>query len=97
MIVRTGFTLPQVIGLDVDWAVRNNIERGDDGQRIPGPGIDAEKTFVARFTAAARAIVETIRTPLRNPDEARCLVVLAKDAKPGCLRSCSCPPVRGQR
>ncbi len=84
MIVRTGFTLPQVTGPIADWAARNNIKSVVTMVTDYGPGIDAEKTFVARFTAGGGEIVETIRTPLRNPDYAPFLQ-RAKDAKPDAL------------
>ena len=49
-----------------------------------GPGLDAEKTFQAVFKAGGGEIVESIRTPLRNPDYAPFLQ-RAKDAKPDAL------------
>jgi len=84
MIVRTGFTLPQVTGPIADWAAKNKIKRVVTMVTDYGPGLDAEKTFVARFKAAGGEIVESIRTPLRNPDYAPFLQ-RAKDAKPDAL------------
>jgi branched-chain amino acid transport system substrate-binding protein len=84
MIVRTGFTLPQVTGPIADWAAKNKIRRVVTMVTDYGPGLDAEKTFVARFKAAGGEIVESIRTPLRNPDYAPFLQ-RAKDAKPDAL------------
>ena len=84
MIVRSGFTLPQVTGPIADWAAKNKIKRVVTMVTDYGPGLDAEKTFVARFTAAGGEIVESIRTPLRNPDYAPFLQ-RAKDAKPDAL------------
>jgi len=49
-----------------------------------GPGLDAEKTFNRVFTEAGGTIVESIRTPLRNPDYAPFLQRV-KDAKPDAL------------
>ena len=49
-----------------------------------GPGLDAEKTFVTVFKAGGGEIVESIKTPLRNPDYAPFLQ-RAKDAKPDAL------------
>jgi len=83
-IVRTGFTLPQVTGPIADWAAKNGIKRVVSMVTDYGPGLDAEKTFVARFKAAGGEIVETLRTPLRNPDYAPFLQ-RAKDAKPDAL------------
>jgi branched-chain amino acid transport system substrate-binding protein len=83
-IVRTGFTLPQVTGPIADWAAKNGIKRVVTMVTDYGPGLDAEKTFIARFTAAGGEVVESIRTPLRNPDYAPFLQ-RAKDAKPDAL------------
>jgi branched-chain amino acid transport system substrate-binding protein len=83
-IVRSGFTLPQVTGPIADWAAKNKIRRVVTMVTDYGPGLDAEKTFVARFKAAGGEIVESIRTPLRNPDYAPFLQ-RAKDAKPDAL------------
>jgi branched-chain amino acid transport system substrate-binding protein len=83
-IVRTGFTLPQVTAPLADWAVahkelkiRSVITLVSDY----GPGIDAEKTFVARFTAGGGKVVESLRAPLQNPDFAPFLQRI-KDGKP---------------
>jgi branched-chain amino acid transport system substrate-binding protein len=84
MIVRTGFALPQVTGPIADWAAKNRIKRVVTMVTDYGPGLDAEKTFVARFKAAGGEVVESIRTPLRNPDYAPFLQ-RAKDAKPDAL------------
>lgn len=83
-IVRTGFTLPQVTAPLADWAlshkelkIRSVITLVSDY----GPGIDAEKTFVSRFTAGGGKIVDSLRAPLQNPDFAPFLQRI-KDAKP---------------
>jgi len=83
-IVRTGFTLPQVTGPIADWAAKNKIKRVVTMVTDYGPGLDAEKTFHAVFKAAGGEIVESIRTPLANPDYAPFLQ-RAKDAKPDAL------------
>jgi len=80
-IVRTGFTLPQTTSPIADWAFKNNIRRVFSMVTDFAPGLDAEKTFLTRFTAAGGTIVESVRTPLRNPDYAPFLQ-RAKDAKP---------------
>ena len=46
-----------------------------------GPGIDAEGAFVKAFKAAGGEIVDSVRTPLANPDFAPFLQRI-KDAKP---------------
>lgn len=83
-IVRTGFTLPQVTAPLADWAaahkelkIKNVVTLVTDY----GPGIDAEKVFVSRFTAGGGKIVDSLRTPLQNPDFAPFLQRI-KDAKP---------------
>ena len=83
-IVRTGFTLPQVTGPIAEWAAKNKIKRVVTMVTDYGPGLDAEKTFVTVFKAAGGEVVESIKTPLRNPDYAPFLQ-RAKDAKPDAL------------
>jgi branched-chain amino acid transport system substrate-binding protein len=83
-IVRTGFTVPQTTAPIADWAAKNNIKRVVTLVTDYAPGIDSEKTFVKRFTAAGGTIVESIRSPLQNPDFAPFLQ-RAKDAKPDAL------------
>jgi branched-chain amino acid transport system substrate-binding protein len=83
-IVRTGFTLPQVTGPIADWAAKNRIKRVVTLVTDYGPGIDAEKTFVKRFTEAGGTVAESLRTPLRGPDYGPFLQ-RAKDAKPDAL------------
>ena len=83
-IVRTGFTLPQVTGPIAEWALKNKIKRVVTMVTDYGPGLDAEKTFQMVFKAGGGEIVESIRTPLRNPDYAPFLQ-RAKDAKPDAL------------
>jgi branched-chain amino acid transport system substrate-binding protein len=83
-IVRTGFTLPQVTGPIAEWALKNKIKRVVTMVTDYGPGLDAEKTFVSVFKAGGGEVVESIKTPLRNPDYAPFLQ-RAKDAKPDAL------------
>jgi branched-chain amino acid transport system substrate-binding protein len=83
-IVRAGFTLPQVTGPIADWAVKNKIKTVVTLVTDYGPGLDSEKTFVKRFTDGGGKVIESIRTPLRNPDYAPFLQ-RAKDAKPDAL------------
>ena len=66
-IVRTGFTLPQTTAPIAGWAYRNGIKRVFTLVTDYAPGLDSEKTFLARFKAAGGEIVESMRTPLRNP------------------------------
>ena len=83
-IVRSGFALPQVTAPIADWAAKNNIKRVVTMVTDFGPGIDAEKTFVKRFTEAGGTVVESLRTPLRSPDYGPFLQRV-KDAKPDAL------------
>jgi branched-chain amino acid transport system substrate-binding protein len=83
-IVRTGFTLPQTTAPIAGWAYRNGIKRVFTLVTDYAPGLDSEKTFLARFKEAGGEIVESVRTPLRNPDYAPFLQ-RAKDAKPDAL------------
>jgi branched-chain amino acid transport system substrate-binding protein len=83
-IVRTGFTLAQVTGPIADWAAKNNIKRVVTIVTDYSPGLDAEKTFVKRFTDGGGTVAESLRTPLRSPDYAPFLQRV-KDAKPDAL------------
>ncbi len=83
-IVRTGFTLPQTTAPIAGWAYRNGIKRVFTLVTDYAPGLDSEKTFLARFMAAGGEIVESVRTPLRNPDYAPFLQ-RAKDSKADAL------------
>lgn len=83
-IVRTGFTLPQVTAPLADWALAHKeLKIGSVVTLVSdyGPGIDAEKTFVKRFSAGGGKIVESLRAPLQNPDFAPFLQRI-KDARP---------------
>jgi branched-chain amino acid transport system substrate-binding protein len=68
MIVRSGFTLPQITGPVADWAAKNGIKKVVTLVTDYGPGIDAETTFKTRFTAGGGTVAESLRVPLRNPD-----------------------------
>jgi branched-chain amino acid transport system substrate-binding protein len=83
-IVRSGFTLPQVTAPIAEWASRNGIKRVVTLVTDYAPGLDAEKTFVKRFGEAGGTIVDSLRTPLRNPDYGPFLQ-RAKDARPEAL------------
>jgi len=83
-IVRTGFTLPQVTWPIAEWAAKNKIGSVVTLVTDYAPGLDAEKTFVQRFTGAGGKVIESLRVPLRNADYAPFLQ-RAKDAKPDAL------------
>src|SRR5579862_3657889 len=80
-IVRFSMTLPQVSAPMATWAAKNGIKKVYTPVTDYAPGIDAEKQFVATFKAAGGEIVDSVRTPLRNPDFAP-YVQRIKDAKP---------------
>jgi branched-chain amino acid transport system substrate-binding protein len=83
-IVRAGFALPPVTAPIADWAAKNKIKRVVTLVTDFGPGVDAEKTFVKRFTEDGGTVVESLRTPLRSPDYGPFLQRV-KDAKPDAL------------
>jgi branched-chain amino acid transport system substrate-binding protein len=83
-IVRTGFTLPQNTAPIADWAAKNKLRKVFTLVTDYAPGLESEKTFVKRFGAAGGTIVDSVRTPLANPDFAPFLQ-RAKDAKPDAL------------
>ena len=80
-IVRSSFTLPQVTVPIADWAAKNGIKKVATLVADYGPGLDAEKTFNQRFTAAGGEIVLNLHTPLRSPEFAPYLQRIL-DAKP---------------
>ena len=83
-IVRSGFTLPQNTAPIATWAARNKIKRVFMLVTDYAPGLDSEKTFMEKFKAQGGEIVESVRTPLRNPDYAPFLQ-RAKDSKADAL------------
>lgn len=83
-IVRTSFTLPQTTAPVADWAAKNKIGSAVTLVTDFGPGFDAEKVFVKRFTAGGGKVVESLRVPLQNPDFAP-FIQKVKDLKPDAL------------
>lgn len=83
-IVRTGFTLAQVTAPLAEWAGWNKIKTVATLVSDYGPGIDAEKVFISRFSANGGKVIESLRAPLRNPDYAPFLARV-KDARPDAL------------
>ena len=80
-IVRVSHTLPQDTQPIAQWAAKNGIKRAYTLISDYGPGIDAEGAFVKAFKAAGGQIVDSVRTPLQNPDFAPYLQRI-KDSKP---------------
>jgi branched-chain amino acid transport system substrate-binding protein len=80
-ITRTSMTLPQISAPMGTWAAKNGIKKVITLVTDYGPGNDAEAAFKKTFTAAGGQVVESIRTPLQNPDFAP-FIQRVKDAKP---------------
>jgi len=80
-IVRLSHTLPQDTQPIAQWATKNGIRRVFTLVSDFGPGVDAETTFVKAFRAAGGEIVDSVRTPLANPDFAPFLQRI-KDTRP---------------
>lgn len=83
-IIRTSFTVPQVVTVLADWASKNNIKKVVSLVSDYAPGVDSEKYFTQRFQANGGVVVESLRVPLRSPDFAPFLQKV-RDAKPDAL------------
>ena len=83
-IIRSSFTVPQVVTALADWAGKNGVKKVVSLVTDYGPGIDSEKYFKERFVANGGQVVETLRVPLRNPDFAPFLQKV-RDARPDAL------------
>ncbi len=80
-IVRVSHTLPQDTQPIAQWAFKNGIKRAYTLVSDYGPGQDAEAAFVKAFKAAGGQVIDSVRTPLQNPDFAPFLQRI-KDSKP---------------
>lgn len=83
-IVRSSFTVPQVVTVLADWAAKNNIKKVVSLVTDYAPGVDSEKFFKGQFEANGGTVMETLRVPLRNPDFAPFLQKV-RDLKPDAL------------
>ena len=83
-ITRTSMTLPQVSAPLGMWAARNGIRKVVTLVTDYGPGKDAESAFQKTFTAGGGQVLESIRTPLQNPDFTP-FIQRVKDAKPDAM------------
>lgn len=83
-IVRTSFTVPQVVTQLAEWAGKNDIKKVVTLVTDYAPGADSEKFFNQRFLANGGQVVESLRVPLRNPDFAPFLQRV-REAKPDAL------------
>ncbi len=80
-IARTSMTLPQISAPMGTWAAKNGIKKVITLVADYGPGNDAEASFKKAFTAGGGQVVDSIRTPLQNPEFAP-FIQRVKDAKP---------------
>jgi branched-chain amino acid transport system substrate-binding protein len=80
-IARLSMTLPQVTAPLGTWAAKNGIQTAITLVADYAPGIDAENAFKQAFTAAGGKIIDSIRSPLRNPEFGP-FIQRIKDAKP---------------
>jgi branched-chain amino acid transport system substrate-binding protein len=80
-IVRVSHTLPQDTQPIAQWAFKNGIKRAYTLVSDYGPGIDAESAFVKAFKVAGGEVIDSVRTPLQNPEFAPYLQRI-KDSKP---------------
>lgn len=85
-IVRSSFTVPQVVTTLADWASKNNIKKVVTLVTDYAPGVDSEKYFSQRFVANGGVVIESLRVPLRSPDFAPFLQRV-REAKPEALFS----------
>lgn len=83
-IVRSSFTVPQVVTVLADWATKNNIKRVVSLVTDYAPGIDSERFFNQRFQNNGGVVIESLRVPLRSPDFAPFLQKV-RDSKPDAL------------
>jgi branched-chain amino acid transport system substrate-binding protein len=83
-IVRSNFTVPQITAPMADWAAKKGMKRLYTMVTDYAPGIECENVFVKVFTAAGGKVLESIRTPLRNPDYGP-FIQRVKDARPEAL------------
>ena len=83
-IIRSSFTVPQVVTALADWASKNGIKKVVSLVTDYGPGVDSEKYFNETLISNGGVVIEALRVPLRNPDFAPFLQKV-RDAKPDAL------------
>jgi len=81
---RTSFTLSQNTVPMAQWAAKNGIKTVVTLVSDYGPGLDAEKAFKTEFEGKGGKVLDTLRSPLANPEFAPFLQK-AKDLKPDAL------------
>lgn len=80
-IARVSMTLPQISAPMATWAAKNGIKRVVVLVADYAPGADSAAGFTNAFKAAGGEVIDTIRTPLMNPEFAPYLQRI-KDLKP---------------
>ncbi len=78
---RTSFTLPMITTTLGKWAAGQGIKNDYTMTSDYAPGHDAEKGFIAGFTAAGGKIAGSVRMAVKNPDFSA-YVQRAKDLNP---------------
>jgi branched-chain amino acid transport system substrate-binding protein len=80
-IARFSMTLPQVSAPMATWAAKNGIKKVYTIVSDFAPGIDSETAFKKEFESLGGQVVDSVRTPLRNPDFSP-YIQRIKDTKP---------------
>ncbi|NYE23356.1 ABC transporter substrate-binding protein [Pigmentiphaga litoralis] len=80
-VARTSFTVQQVSAPMAQWALKNGIKEVYTVVADYASGVDAESAFKKAFTAGGGKIVNSVRTPMNNPDFSA-YVQRIKDDKP---------------
>lgn len=80
-IARVSMTLAQISAPMGTWAAKNGIRRVYTLVADYAPGIDAETAFKGALAAGGGEVVDSVRTPLKNPEFSP-FVQRIKDAKP---------------
>jgi branched-chain amino acid transport system substrate-binding protein len=83
-IVRTSFTVPQVVTVLAEWAHKNGVKRVVSLVSDYAPGVDSEKYFTERHILNGGQVLDKLRVPLRSPDFAPFLQKV-RDLKPDAL------------
>ena len=83
-IIRSSFSLPQMIVPLADWAAANGIKQVMTVVSDFAPGIEIETAFKTHFEAIGGKVLSSLRVPLANPDFAPYLQHVA-EAKPNAL------------
>jgi branched-chain amino acid transport system substrate-binding protein len=80
-IARVSMTLQQVSAPMATWASKNGIKKVYTLVSDFAPGIDSETAFKREFAAQGGQVIDSVRTPLQNPDFAP-YIQRIKDSRP---------------